>query len=84
MAYPGKEEFSELDYDSLIGLITSVVAPITWDEVGGPGTIQAFEANESLVISNSGDVHEQIQTLLQQLRTKATLHGGRRPVGIAH
>jgi protein involved in polysaccharide export with SLBB domain/beta-lactamase regulating signal transducer with metallopeptidase domain len=79
---PGKEEFSKLNYASLIGLITAVVAPDTWNEVGGPGAIRAFEANESLVISNSGNVHEQVQTLLQQLRTEAKLHGNRRPAEI--
>jgi hypothetical protein len=30
------------DFDSLIQLITSTVAPTTWDEVGGPGSIAPF------------------------------------------
>jgi len=31
------------DFDSLIELITTTVAPESWDEVGGPGTIDGFE-----------------------------------------
>ncbi len=30
------------DFDSLIDLITSTVAPTSWDEVGGPGSISPF------------------------------------------
>ncbi len=31
------------DFESLIELITTTVAPDTWDEVGGPGSIDSFE-----------------------------------------
>ncbi|QGJ70398.1 General secretion pathway protein GspD [Planctomycetales bacterium 10988] len=58
----------EPDFDSLIDLITSTVAPQTWDEVGGPGSVQPFETNLSLVVSQTQDVHEQIADLLNQLR----------------
>ncbi|MEX2120902.1 MAG: DUF1598 domain-containing protein [Pirellulales bacterium] len=33
----------EPDFDSLIELITSTIAPTSWDDVGGPGAIQEFE-----------------------------------------
>jgi hypothetical protein len=33
---------SAADFQSLIDLITSTVAPTTWDEVGGPGSIGPF------------------------------------------
>jgi general secretion pathway protein D len=57
------------DYDSLIDLITATVAPDTWEETtGGPGTIEAFDANLSLVIRQTEEVHEEIVDLLQQLR----------------
>lgn len=56
------------DFDSLIDLITSTISPQSWDEVGGPGTIEPFRLNLSLVISQTQDVHEQIVDLLQQLR----------------
>lgn len=56
------------DFDSLIELITTTVAPTTWDSVGGPGSIQPFETNLSLVISQTQEVHEEIADLLEQLR----------------
>jgi general secretion pathway protein D len=56
------------NFDALIDLITTVVAPTTWEEVGGPGSIAPFEANLSLVVSQTQEVHEQIADLLEQLR----------------
>jgi general secretion pathway protein D len=56
------------DFDTLIELITSTIAPDTWDEVGGAGAIEPFPVNLSLVISQTQDVHEQIADLLDQLR----------------
>jgi hypothetical protein len=31
------------DFDSLIDLIKSTIAPTSWDDVGGPGSVQGFE-----------------------------------------
>lgn len=59
---------SGADFDTLINLITSTVAPDTWDDVGGPGAIESFDGNLSLVISNTQEVHEQVVDLLEQLR----------------
>jgi hypothetical protein len=56
------------DFDSLIELITSTVQPTAWDEVGGPGSIAAFDTNMSLVLSQTQEVHEEISDLLEQLR----------------
>lgn len=56
------------DFDALIELITTTIAPTTWDEVGGPGSIAPFETNLSLVISQTQEVHDQIADLLEQLR----------------
>ncbi|MEX0867540.1 MAG: hypothetical protein WD030_09290, partial [Pirellulales bacterium] len=56
------------DFDAIIQLMTSTVAPTTWAEVGGPGSIEAFEGNLSLVISQTQEVHERISDLLEQLR----------------
>ena len=58
----------QADFDSLIELITSTVAPTTWDEVGGPGSIAPFATNLSLVVSQTQEVHDQIADLLEQLR----------------
>ena len=57
------------DFDSLIDLITSTVMPDSWEETtGGPGTIEPFDANLSLVIRQTEEVHEEIVDLLGQLR----------------
>ena len=56
------------DFDTLIELITTTIAPDSWDEVGGAGAIEPFPINLSLVISQTQEVHEQIADLLDQLR----------------
>jgi len=56
------------DFDTLIELITSTIAPDTWEDLGGPGAIEEFPTNLSLVISQTQDVHDQIADLLEQLR----------------
>jgi general secretion pathway protein D len=56
------------DFDSLIELITTTVAPESWDDVGGPGSIAPFETNLSLVVSQTQEVHDQLVDLLGQLR----------------
>jgi len=56
------------DFDAIIELVTSTIAPHSWEDVGGPGAIEAFPTNLSLVISQTNDVHEEIGDLLEQLR----------------
>ena len=56
------------DFDSLIELIQSTIAPDSWEEVGGAGTVSEFRGNLSLVISQTQEVHEEIADLLEQLR----------------
>ena len=59
---------TQADFDTLIDLITSTIAPQSWDTVGGPGSIEGFPTNLSLVVSQTQEVHEQIADLLDQLR----------------
>ena len=59
---------AQADFDTLIELITATIAPDTWDDVGGDGSIQGFPTNLSLVVSQTQEVHEQIADLLEQLR----------------
>jgi len=59
---------AQADFDSLIDLITSTVAPDTWGDAPGQGSIKEFATNLSLVISHTQDVHDQIADLLKQLR----------------
>ncbi len=56
------------DFDSLIELITSTIKPNSWAELGGPGSIRPYEANLTLIVSQTEQIHEQIADLLGQLR----------------
>jgi hypothetical protein len=53
---------------TLINNITTNIAPETWDETGGPGTIQPFTNSAALAISQTTGVHEEIVEYLRSLR----------------
>jgi general secretion pathway protein D len=59
---------TQADFDSLIDLITKTIKPQSWDEVGGTGSIQPFDTNLSIVVSQTQEVHEELVDLLGQLR----------------
>ena len=59
---------TEPDFDSLIEMIKSTVKPTSWDDSGGVGTLSEFESTLSLVISETEDVHEEIDLLFERLR----------------
>jgi len=54
--------------DNLIRVVTQIIAPDTWDEVGGAGSI-TFVAPSHLKISQVREVHEKIARLLNTLQT---------------
>jgi hypothetical protein len=54
--------------DTLIKLITSTVAPQSWSEVGGRGTIAFYPIGMGLVVSQTPEVQEQVAELLAALR----------------
>lgn len=56
------------NYQHLIDMITATIAPTTWDEVGGPGSIHEFRPSAALVVSETREVHEQIVPLLAAVR----------------
>jgi general secretion pathway protein D len=57
------------DFDSLIDLMTSTIAPESWREAGGTqGEVKSHTSTLSLVITQTQAVHEQIEDLLNQLR----------------
>jgi hypothetical protein len=66
--YPVDDLVELQDYDSLADTITDIVAPQTWDEVGGPGSIDAVKRARSLVVSQTHETHEKILDLLRSLR----------------
>ncbi|HTQ40976.1 MAG TPA: DUF1598 domain-containing protein [Pirellulales bacterium] len=47
-ARPGHFGGNQADFDQLIDLITSTVAPQTWSEMGGPGSITSFPGGVSI------------------------------------
>jgi hypothetical protein len=58
----------EAPEDTLINLITESIAPTTWCDSGGSGTIDYFAVGKSLVVNQTPDVQEQIAELLGALR----------------
>jgi hypothetical protein len=54
--------------DRLLDLIESTVAPNTWEHVGGSGVLSPVEPWGLLVISQTEEVHEQVNRLLQTAR----------------
>ncbi len=53
--------------DNLITLIQDTVDPDSWWEAGGEGTITTYE-NKKLIILQSRDIHNEIETLLNEMR----------------
>ncbi len=58
------------DTDSLIEIVTTTIAPTTWDEVGGPGSVGDYQAGTkvALVVSQTLAVHAEIVRLFASLR----------------
>ena len=54
--------------DNLIDLLTSQLAPQSWDAVGGPGSIGYFPRSRCLVVSQTYQLHQKVDELLQSLR----------------
>lgn len=52
----------------LVEALTSCVAPNTWHDVGGLGTIEYYPLTLSLVVRQTADVHEQVAEMLAQMR----------------
>jgi hypothetical protein len=51
----------------LVDLIQRVIAPRSWDINGGPGTIYYWQPGHALVIRQTGEVHDHIGELLEQM-----------------
>ncbi|MEO8496591.1 MAG: hypothetical protein ABI614_16105, partial [Planctomycetota bacterium] len=69
-----RERTVDADFDSLISMI-QWIEPDSWDEVGGSGTIEPEFNSLSLVISQTRQVHRQIEPLLKTLRTVRQIQG---------
>jgi serpin B len=62
---------TSVDFESLTDLVTTTIAPHSWDTVGGPGSIAPFSCAgvSVLAVSQTWPVHLQIGKLLTNLRT---------------
>jgi hypothetical protein len=54
------------DIDGLIELVTNQIRPDTWDDVGGPGSIEIYRG--LAVVSQTQEVHEELARFLAELR----------------
>jgi hypothetical protein len=65
------------DFDSLIRAITPTVAPESWADVGGPGTIAPLEYRGAvvLIVRQTHEVHAQLVKLLEELTKIAAAYG---------
>ena len=62
-----RDDKGQPDFDSIINLLTSTVAPQSWSEQGGPAAIQSGPLG-TLVITQTDEVQEQIAWILGELR----------------
>lgn len=64
------------DFESMVHMLTSTIAPHDWEEVGGPGSIASFEFRGAagLVIRHTPKVHHQVARLLDDLAKLAARH----------
>ncbi len=66
--YPIADLQRSVRYRELTETIATCVEPSTWQDAGGPGGIKYFEPCQCLLISNTPEIHEQVEELLQRLR----------------
>jgi hypothetical protein len=65
------------DYDSLVELIREIVAPWSWNTVGGPGSIVGYRRGDArlLAVSNPYRVQHEVGSFLDNLRAVAKASG---------
>lgn len=65
---------NSVDFNSLIEVIEASVQPVDWERLGGTGSIRAFDPTMCLVIRQSKEAHQEIETLLTELRRQRDFH----------
>ena len=66
VSYRDQRSVPTAGFDHLIDLISVIISPQSWGDVGGPGTIDVFRG--SLVVSQTADVQTELCELLESLR----------------
>ena len=56
------------DFDSLISLLEATIQPTTWRSNGGQGDVRPFGVLDLLIVSNTEEVHEQLEEFFAELR----------------
>ncbi|MFN0054488.1 MAG: VIT domain-containing protein [Planctomycetales bacterium] len=56
------------DFTELIELVTSVVEPESWDQVGGAGSVRPYNPKLALTVRQTPAIHDSIRNLLTDLR----------------
>ncbi len=84
---PSRESPTDGDsYEKLVNMITSTIAPTSWAQSGGTGSILAFPVAKTLVCAQTEQIHEEIVDLLAKLRAHkpvklASAAGSDKPTG---
>jgi hypothetical protein len=60
------------DEEALIRFMVCTICPETWNNAGGPGTMDYFPVGMTLIINQTPEVHAKIQVLLKALRNWET------------
>ncbi len=72
LAYEGKppvlERESKSRFTMVLDMISSTIAPDTWGEVGGAGSMTPYDPWRMVAISQTDEVHAQIEALLATIR----------------
>ncbi len=66
--YPIGDLLGPGGYDELIDVITTTIRPMSWQDVGGPGTAKAVPGTRSLAVTQTYAIHQEVQALLSKLR----------------
>jgi type II secretory pathway component GspD/PulD (secretin) len=61
---PSKQNYSE----QLKKLVTSMVRPYAWEDLGGSGKIAYYDIGGALVVNQTADIIREVQDLLESLR----------------
>jgi hypothetical protein len=69
---PGSDAFwsddSRSDLEALAQEIRATVAPESWTEQGGKGSILCFETSRTIVVHHLDEVHQQVRAILEARR----------------
>lgn len=66
---PGNASQDWPDFDTMLQLITCTIAPESWDDVGGPGSIVPELETLSVVVRQTPSIHEDLERLFSDLRS---------------